>query len=257
MREIKSTGRIARESYKDFGKPMPPGWARFKMPSIEEFVKTDSMPDGLFFPDGCQDYVYRHKSMPSTDSSWYWPFPVPDIATTQRTMPEQLPNLACETHRAYLRSFYHYQSRNVSDIGLYHDSSHRIGFLHIEVPSNIIPGVPDTFCLKAQLSKWLRFVGGESNGLMTNQTSAITISTLVQVFVLRTTQPSTEISMQFSGLSGKMAWHIGSEVERSTKKPGKVFLWKRLISFLGSSGTPQIIVSFSSWTLPCTPTHCE
>ncbi|KLP07154.1 Uncharacterized protein LW94_6429 [Fusarium fujikuroi] len=90
-RRIRSTWFEKREGYKDFTKPLPPGWNRLPAPEDEPRI----------YPNGCSKYLFEHESMlkPYGEiSQWYYPFSVSEIQEfTPPFMPEQTPYLFCET----------------------------------------------------------------------------------------------------------------------------------------------------------------
>ncbi|KAK8109087.1 hypothetical protein PG984_014888 [Apiospora sp. TS-2023a] len=104
-REIKSAWYEERDRYyKDFSRPLPPGWTRHAAPETNHFGQA------RVFPDGCGEYVFRHEAMPETHpdlgprAEWYYPFPVPSVGPSgpPGIMPEQTPYLFCETARVWL-----------------------------------------------------------------------------------------------------------------------------------------------------------
>jgi hypothetical protein len=89
-RRIKRTWYENRDSYKDFTRPLPPGWIR---PDAPDKAPGDKGPH--IYPDGCDKYVFEHKSMPNDENStrasrnWYYPFPVSEVdESTQPDIPE-------------------------------------------------------------------------------------------------------------------------------------------------------------------------
>ncbi|KAL5614030.1 hypothetical protein FOVSG1_003093 [Fusarium oxysporum f. sp. vasinfectum] len=98
-RGIRSTWFEKREGYKDFTKPMPPGWKRVPVPENEPRL----------YPDGCSEYLFEHESMLEPygrPSKWYYPFPVSKIQeSTPPFMPEQTQYLFCETSQARLSGY--------------------------------------------------------------------------------------------------------------------------------------------------------
>ncbi|KAL4730912.1 hypothetical protein ACLX1H_002954 [Fusarium chlamydosporum] len=135
-RRIESTWYKTRDSYKDFTKPLPPGWTRHDAPD-----RSPGQNGPHFYPDGCEKYVFQHESMPhdemSTTSSnlstegywykpqklttssrnWYYPFPIPEVSeATQPDMPEQTEYLFCKTTRAELLGFQSEDKGNVADL---------------------------------------------------------------------------------------------------------------------------------------------
>ncbi|RKL31592.1 hypothetical protein BFJ72_g10996 [Fusarium proliferatum] len=98
-RRIRSTWFEKREGYKDFTKPLPPGWKRVPAPEDEPRI----------YPDGCSKYLFEHESMLKPYgriSQWYYPFPVSEIQeSTPPFMPEQTPYLFCETVQARLSGY--------------------------------------------------------------------------------------------------------------------------------------------------------
>ncbi|KAG4273222.1 hypothetical protein FPRO04_09828 [Fusarium proliferatum] len=98
-RRIRSTWFEKREGYKDFTKPLPPGWKRVLAPEDEPRI----------YPDGCSKNLFEHESMLKPYgriSQWYYPFPVSEIQeSTPPFMPEQIPYLFCETVQARLSGY--------------------------------------------------------------------------------------------------------------------------------------------------------
>ncbi|KAF5240389.1 hypothetical protein FANTH_9649 [Fusarium anthophilum] len=98
-RRIRSTWFEKREAYKDFTKPLPPGWKRVSAPVNE----------ARLYPDGCIEYLFEHESMLviyERRLQWYYPFPVSEIQeSTPPFMPEQTPFLFCETTQARLSGY--------------------------------------------------------------------------------------------------------------------------------------------------------
>lgn len=108
-RRIRSFWFENREAYKDFEKPMPPGWTQHTIPYVANPGHRKGQ-DGyvLLYPDGCDKYTFRHSNMTESEHEypWHWPFPVPDIQeSTQPFMPEQTPYLFCNTRRAHAFAF--------------------------------------------------------------------------------------------------------------------------------------------------------
>ncbi|EXK38392.1 hypothetical protein FOMG_08790 [Fusarium oxysporum f. sp. melonis 26406] len=98
-RKVRPSWFEKREGYKDFTKPMPPGWKRVPVPESEPRL----------YPDGCSRYLFEHESMLEPYgrlSEWYCPFPVSEIQeSTAPFMPEQTPYLFCETVQARLSGY--------------------------------------------------------------------------------------------------------------------------------------------------------
>ncbi|KAF5549076.1 heterokaryon incompatibility protein [Fusarium mexicanum] len=98
-RRIRPTWFEKREGYRDFTKPMPPGWKRVLAPENEPRI----------YPDNCSKYLFEHKSKLEPHgaiSQWYYPFPVTKIQeSTAPFMPEQTPYLFCETVQARLSGY--------------------------------------------------------------------------------------------------------------------------------------------------------
>ncbi|EYB33373.1 hypothetical protein FG05_10578 [Fusarium graminearum] len=93
-RRIRSTWYEKRDGFKDFAKPMPPGWSR----------RETSSPRA--HPDGCEKYVFQHESFQKwlgKPLEWYYPFPIHEInASTPPSMPDQTQYLFCETFQTTL-----------------------------------------------------------------------------------------------------------------------------------------------------------
>ncbi|KAI1455344.1 heterokaryon incompatibility protein-domain-containing protein [Annulohypoxylon moriforme] len=100
-RRIRSTWFTDRESYKDFSKPLPPGWTRHDTSTQAPFRG-----DPFLYPDGCGEYIFKHEAMTDPDTetnAWYYPFPVANISeSTPPVHVEQTEYLFCETQRARL-----------------------------------------------------------------------------------------------------------------------------------------------------------
>ncbi|KAK1718440.1 heterokaryon incompatibility protein-domain-containing protein [Colletotrichum lupini] len=123
-RKIRSSWFENRQAYKDFTRPLPPGWTRQEIPGHGEEG------DVLLYPDGCDKYTFRHSSMSDHDDEhpWYWPFPVPDIQeSTQPFMPEQTLYISCDTRRARVSAF---QADEHNDVSLYSEEK-KIGGLRL------------------------------------------------------------------------------------------------------------------------------
>lgn len=130
-RRIKRTWYENRDSYKDFTRPLPPGWIRHDAP---EKAPGDKGPH--LYPDRCDKYVFEHESMPhdeiSTTASrnWYYPFPVPEVdESTQPNMPEQTEFLFCKTDKAQFLGFQ--KDGQGNDVILYNIHNEIIGFLNL------------------------------------------------------------------------------------------------------------------------------
>lgn len=129
-RRIGNSWFETREAYKDFEKPLPPGWTRH---AISEAVNPgEGNNDVLLHPDGCDRYTFRHKNMTDDNDHehpWHWPFPVPDIKeSTQPFMPEQTPYLCCDTRRAHVFAF---QADEGNKAALYNSQEKVIGTLRL------------------------------------------------------------------------------------------------------------------------------
>ncbi|KAG5657619.1 hypothetical protein KAF25_007652 [Fusarium avenaceum] len=130
-RRIKKTWYENRDIYKDFTRPLPPGWIRHNAPD-----KAPGNNGPHLYPDGCDKYVFEHESMPhdeiSTTSSrnWYYPFPVLELdESTQPDMPEQTEYLFCKTDKAHLLGFQKDDEGN--DVILYNIHNENVGFLNL------------------------------------------------------------------------------------------------------------------------------
>lgn len=149
-RRIRGSWFENREAYKDFEKPLPPGWTRHTVseaahPGLGEGREDDILP----FPDGCGQYIFQHGGTTKDETeSWHWPFPVPEIQeSTQPFMPDQTPYLCCETHRAHVVTF---QAGKGNDATLYSGQDKVIGTLHLHN--------------KEQLQRFSRFEAGWAAG---------------------------------------------------------------------------------------------
>lgn len=58
-RRIRSTRYEDRDSYKDFNKPLLPGWTRHKAPETSTWNGGPHL-----YPDGCDEYAFTHELMP-------------------------------------------------------------------------------------------------------------------------------------------------------------------------------------------------
>ncbi|POR31388.1 Uncharacterized protein TPAR_08365 [Tolypocladium paradoxum] len=126
-RRIRSTWFENRDSYKDFTKPLPPGWTRHNA------AETGGLRDEPhLYPDGCDKYVFKHAAMPDSDKemwAWYYPFPVADIQkSTPPFMPEQTLYLFCETTRVRL---WGHQAGHRNVVILCNSFGENIGSLHL------------------------------------------------------------------------------------------------------------------------------
>ncbi|CAI6094181.1 unnamed protein product [Clonostachys chloroleuca] len=102
-RRFKSTWYKNRDTYKDFTKPLPPGWTRHEGPTTGIFRD-----EPFLHPDGCDKYIFKHPALPNSDDamdSWYFPFPVVDTLSAPRFMPEQTRYLFCETRQASVAAY--------------------------------------------------------------------------------------------------------------------------------------------------------
>ncbi|KAJ4152206.1 hypothetical protein NW765_017715 [Fusarium oxysporum] len=103
-RRIHATWYERRDGYKDFTKPMPPGWTR-------RDATTGTSPQKVprLYPEGCDRWVFKHEAMPELwgePLEWYYPFPLKEIqASTPPFMPEQTQYLFCETVQARLSGY--------------------------------------------------------------------------------------------------------------------------------------------------------
>ncbi|UZP45007.1 hypothetical protein NXS19_012819 [Fusarium pseudograminearum] len=130
-RRIRSTWHEDRDSYKDFTKPLPPGWTRHKAP------EKSTWNDGPHIsPDGCDEYIFRHESMPVDEldleegHGWYYPFPIMELdESTLPDMPEQTEYLFCKTKKAQLWGVQKVGERK--DALLYNSQKQEVGFLNL------------------------------------------------------------------------------------------------------------------------------
>ncbi|RGP61387.1 heterokaryon incompatibility [Fusarium longipes] len=130
-RRIRSTWYENRDNYKDWTRPLPPGWTRHEAP------RKALWDDGPYlFPDGCDEYVFRHESMPADEmeldegQSWYYPFPIAEVdESTLPDMPEQTEYLFCKTYKAQLWGIQKEGERK--DALLYNSQKEEIGFLNL------------------------------------------------------------------------------------------------------------------------------
>ncbi|KAF4440791.1 hypothetical protein F53441_12199 [Fusarium austroafricanum] len=130
-RRIRSTWYESRNSYKDFTKPLPPGWTRHDVPQRST---SDGGPD--LYPDGCGDCIFKYDSLPedqggnkSAGHSWYYPFPIPEVdASTLPEMPEQTEYLFCKTSKGQLAGC---QKGEGNVAVLYNDRGKAIGLIDL------------------------------------------------------------------------------------------------------------------------------
>ncbi|KAF5672042.1 hypothetical protein FHETE_3914 [Fusarium heterosporum] len=132
-RRIRSTWYENRDVYKDFTKPMPPGWSR-----RDVAAQPPPQSEPRLYPEGCDRYVFKHESMPEHNGEpleWFYPFPVHEIqVSTPPSVPEQTQFLFCETVQAQL-SGYRLNTGNVDfpddwEFRLYDGVGNHVGKLH-------------------------------------------------------------------------------------------------------------------------------
>ncbi|KAM0344842.1 hypothetical protein ACHAPU_007224 [Fusarium lateritium] len=132
-RRIRSTWYENRAGYKDFTKPMPPGWSRRDITA-----QPSSHNEPRLYPEGCDRYVFKHESMLEQDGEpleWFYPFPVNEIhVSTPPSMPEQTQYLFCDTVQARVTG-YHQESADLGfpwdqEFRLYNKLGKQIGQLH-------------------------------------------------------------------------------------------------------------------------------
>ncbi|RFN46088.1 hypothetical protein FIE12Z_9689 [Fusarium flagelliforme] len=128
-RRIRSTWYDNRDSYKDFTRPLPPGWTRHEAP---EKSPWDDGPH--LYPDGCDKFVFKHEDWPETDyeevKGWFYPFPITPVdETTLPDMPEQTEYLFCKTHKAQLWGCQ--KEGEGKDARLYNSQGQEVGFLNL------------------------------------------------------------------------------------------------------------------------------
>ncbi|KAI5922771.1 heterokaryon incompatibility protein-domain-containing protein [Camillea tinctor] len=97
-KRIHSTWFEDRESFKNFERPLPPGWSR-----------SDNIGPINCAPHGCHKWVFEHCKQPkrntvstSTPGFWYYPFPVKDVQESTPFLPAQTPYLCCSTKKVIL-----------------------------------------------------------------------------------------------------------------------------------------------------------
>ncbi|OJJ06294.1 hypothetical protein ASPVEDRAFT_32602 [Aspergillus versicolor CBS 583.65] len=134
LRRIRSTWFENRESYKDFTKPLPPGWTRHGLPLPDDTRNVRVPKEPYLYPEGCSEYYFKHPKLTAADEHcdvWYYPFPVPDIEpSTPVSMPEQTPYLHCRTKRATLWARVS-QERNTNEVDLLNKSGLHVGKLRL------------------------------------------------------------------------------------------------------------------------------
>ncbi|KAL6924154.1 hypothetical protein FSST1_001428 [Fusarium sambucinum] len=130
-RRITSTWYKDRNSYKDFTKPLLPGWTRHRAPDKSTWNDGPHL-----FPDGCNEYVFRHEDMPVDEEdveegqAWYYPFPVIEVTeSTLPDMPEQTDYLFCETKKAQLQGIQN--GGEQKDALLYNNQEQEVGLLNL------------------------------------------------------------------------------------------------------------------------------
>lgn len=93
-RRIRSTWFENRDGYKDFSRPLPPGWTRHDRPK--------TINDSRLYPDGCDKFFFTHEQ---SLRMWLYPFPVNKVdESIPPFVPAQSRYLFCETKRAHLWS---------------------------------------------------------------------------------------------------------------------------------------------------------
>ncbi|KAH6879461.1 heterokaryon incompatibility protein-domain-containing protein [Thelonectria olida] len=134
-RRIRSTWFENRDSYKDFTKPLPPGWTRHTAPTTGTFRGEPHL-----YPSGCGKYIFTHTAMNDPDEemrAWYYPFPVTDIQeSTPPFTPEQTPYLFCETKAARL---FGHQADTGNIVVLCNHLKEDIGSLHLHNEESLAP----------------------------------------------------------------------------------------------------------------------
>ena len=132
-RRIRSTWFENRNAFKDFTRPLPAGWTRHKALADESSVGGPRL-----YPDGCNEYVFKHCNMPDEDcDSWYFPFPVTDIQeSTPPFIPEQTSYIFCQTKKAC--SWAH-QAGDENLLNLCNKRGHCIGSLHLHNEGQLKP----------------------------------------------------------------------------------------------------------------------
>ncbi|WXC52481.1 hypothetical protein QX201_012138 [Fusarium graminearum] len=129
-RRIRSTRYEDRDSYKDFNKPLLPGWTRHKAPETSTWNGGPHL-----YPDGCDEYVFTHELMPVSKldpekHGWYYPFPVTEVnESTLPDMPEQTEYLFCKTKKGQLWGTQKVGERK--DALLYNSQKQKVGFLNL------------------------------------------------------------------------------------------------------------------------------
>lgn len=128
-RRIRSIWYENRDIYKDFTRPLPPGWTRHDAP---EKSPWDDGPH--LFPDGCDKFIFKHKDMPEMGygpvQGWFYPFPLTPVdETTVPDMPEQTEYLFCKTHKGQLWGCQ--KEGEWKDARLYNSQRQEVGFLNL------------------------------------------------------------------------------------------------------------------------------
>ncbi|WXC63232.1 hypothetical protein SNK03_009049 [Fusarium graminearum] len=141
-RRIRSTWYEDRDSYKDFNKPLLPGWTRHKAPETSTWNGGPHL-----YPDGCDEYVFTHELMPVSKldpekHGWYYPFPVTEVnESTLPDMPEQTEYLFCKTKKGQLWGTQKVGERK--DALLYNSQKQKVGFLNL-VNDDYLARFPET-----------------------------------------------------------------------------------------------------------------
>lgn len=134
LRRIRSTWFENRDSYKDFTRPLPPGWTRHDLPLPDDERNILAPKEPYLYPEGCGDYYFKHPKHTTADEHcdfWYYPFPVPDIEpSTPVSMPEQTPYLHCRTKRATLSARVS-QERRTNEVDLFNKAGLEVGKLRL------------------------------------------------------------------------------------------------------------------------------
>lgn len=101
LRRIRPACFEHRSLFKNCSEPLPPGWTRHKVSSLESFPNKQPA-----YHEGYDGFLFEHENFSPVgheDKYWRFPFPVPDVtASTPPCMPEQTPYLFCRTKRAFV-----------------------------------------------------------------------------------------------------------------------------------------------------------
>jgi hypothetical protein len=127
-RKIQSTWFENRDVFTDSTRPLPSGWSRKKV----DLEKLGISPRLYPYSDAYDKYLYQHQDL---NSSWFFPFPVPDAQVSiHLVMPDQPSFLFSKTkvtHAYAMRlSDTYYRTSIHNTVDLFNASKEGIGQLH-------------------------------------------------------------------------------------------------------------------------------